>query len=150
MLERSPSSTTTPVLDQRQPRRHVEISGQCIAKNHGWSPRKRVGLAARWLVGCLRITPPTMPQAEAVFGVGEALIREELYWLKSETVAAPAIDNLWASLPDHERNVFVRDNWPISGIASIPSPAETLAPPEKQLRAASPFVLLSRRIDPDG
>ena len=44
-----------------------------------------------------------------MFGVCEALVRDELRWLESSTVAAPAINDLWADLSDHERDAFVRE-----------------------------------------
>jgi hypothetical protein len=85
------SAITTAVRPKRL-RRHRTISGQTLAKTRSLEPRERADQAARWVVGSLTIAKPTVALAALVFGVCEALVREEIRELEADdspTVEVP-------------------------------------------------------------
>ena len=106
MLQLTPTPTTA-TARLKVPRPHMTIGGQSLAKTPNRGPRARAYQAARWVVGSLTIAKPTVALAALVFGVCEALVREEIRELEATTYAPPPIDSVWANMSAAERDAFV-------------------------------------------
>jgi hypothetical protein len=55
----------------------ITISGQTLAK-HRWTKPERASLAARFMLGAVKIERPTVRLAASLFGISPSLVHQEL------------------------------------------------------------------------
>jgi hypothetical protein len=101
---------TAATVHPRQPRRHLHITGENLAKARRGA-RERAFLAAHWVCNALTLTNPTVRLAARTFGVSVPMVTAMVTKLQAVTVATPAtIDAVWACMSAADRDQFCRDH----------------------------------------